>query len=271
MNKRIIRFLTRPVTIAVIFILAVLLLGFGTVGGARAALTYYSETYASQVEMHDIGITLMENGVDISNRDYFYEKADGTWDEHTGVLLANMLTASNGVLAPGRRYEEKISIKNTGTIDEYVRVTVYRYWVDANGNKTHDIDPALIDLHTINLVGTEGANCWIEDTTARTAERNVYYYNKLLPKGQITPDLSDTLAISYNIAANVKTVQEGNTIITSYDYNGYKFMLEVTADAVQDHNAEDAILSAWGIKAHVANKVLDLPYLSQGKEGEQNE
>ena len=39
---------------------AVLLLAGSAVGSARAALTYYSENYTAQMEMYDIGVTLVE-------------------------------------------------------------------------------------------------------------------------------------------------------------------------------------------------------------------
>ena len=38
---------------------AVLLLAGSAVGSARAALTYYSENYTAQMEMYDIGVTLV--------------------------------------------------------------------------------------------------------------------------------------------------------------------------------------------------------------------
>ena len=246
MNKKIKKMISSPVTIVVALILALFLLGTSTIGGAKAALTYYSETYASEVKLKDIGVTLMENGNEISNRDYIYEKADGSWDENTGVLLANMLEETGNVLQVGYAYTENIYAKNTGTIDEYVRVSVYKYWVDEKGEKVFDIDPAMIDLNIINLVGMDGEQCWIEDESARTEERSVYYYNKLLKTGEETPFLSDTITINADIAANVRSVVQGDTIVTTYEYSGDKFVLEVTVDAVQNHNAEDAILSAWG-------------------------
>ena len=53
-------------------------------------------------------------------------------------------------LVPGKAYPEALSVKNSGTIDQYVRVMVYRYWVDKEGNKTTELSPELIDL---NLTG----------------------------------------------------------------------------------------------------------------------
>ena len=38
-----------------------------------------------------------------------------------------------------------------------------------------------------------------------------------------------------------------------YTYNGYKFCLEAEVDAVQMHNAEDAIKSAWGVDVTVSD------------------
>ena len=40
------------------FVLAAALLGFSSIGGARAALAYYSENYVSRVAMQDIGCLL---------------------------------------------------------------------------------------------------------------------------------------------------------------------------------------------------------------------
>lgn len=39
---------------------------------------------------------------------------------------------------------------------------------------------------------------------------------------------------------------------TSYAYDGYQFSVEIEADAVQTHNAEDAIQSAWGTQVQVS-------------------
>ena len=41
-------------------------------------------------------------------------------------------------------------------------------------------------------------------------------------------------------------------IRTSYKYNGYSFNLEVSVDAVQTHNAVDAVKSAWGKDVEIA-------------------
>ena len=60
-------------TIALLAAAAVLLAISGT-QTARAALTYFSQDYAAQVQMYDIGVTLTENGQDVSWRNYTQER-----------------------------------------------------------------------------------------------------------------------------------------------------------------------------------------------------
>ena len=51
-----------PIVTVVLFVAAVGLLLGSSIGGTRAALTYYSETYTSRIQMYDIGITLVAGG-----------------------------------------------------------------------------------------------------------------------------------------------------------------------------------------------------------------
>lgn len=236
-----------PIVTVVLFVAAVAMLLGSSIGGTRAALTYYSETYTSRIQMYDIGVSLMENDKEVSWRDYS-SAGDGTWNEHTGELLENMLPEGEE-LTLGKKYQEELKVKNTGTINQYVRVSIYKYWLDPKGNKLRDLSPDLIDLNLVNT-GTD----WIEDEGARTKERTVLYYNKLLyAEGQgasETPLFADALTIDGSIADKVsqETRKDGNytTIITTYDYDGVSFRIEAQVDAVQEHNAQDAIWSAWG-------------------------
>ncbi len=248
-----------PAVTAVLFTAAMALLIFGSVESTRAALTYYSETYASRVQMYDIGVSLNENGERVSWRDY-NSSANGTWNENTGVLLEHMLPEGESVEV-GKTYQENLNVSNSGTINQYVRVTIYKYWTDAGGKKMQSLSPELIDLHLVNL-GTD----WLLDEAASTPERTVLYYNKLLyAEGEgasETPLFADTLTINKMIATKVhqqvETEGEYTTITTTYDYDGVQFRVEAKVDAVQEHNAEDAILSAWGRNVTVSNNMLSL-------------
>ena len=119
-------------TTGVLFALAVLLLLGSMAGSSQAALTYYSENYSATLQMYDIGVTLMENERDVSWRNY--AQRDDRWDEGGGALLSLMLyTGQNGEqesLQLGKDYKEALRVRNSGNIDEYVRVLIYRYWVD---------------------------------------------------------------------------------------------------------------------------------------------
>lgn len=238
------------------FVLAVALLLFSSVGGARAALAYYSETYATRMALDDIGVTLEENGRGVSWRNYNSNTADGTWDEATGELLQEMLSEGEQV-KPGASYKEELAVKNTGTINQYVRVTIYRYWLDKDGNKMRGLSPDLIGLH---LTGERSG--WLVDQEASTPERTVLYYSKLLKSDERSTLLADSLTIDDMVTSKVtQTAQEKDgftTITTTYDYDGAQFCLEAKVDAVQEHNAQDAIWSAWGRRVTVNNNTLSL-------------
>ena len=40
---------------------------------------------------------------------------------------------------------------------------------------------------------------------------------------------------------------DGKVITLDYDFDGVRFVMEAEVDAVQTHNAQDAIKSAWGV------------------------
>ena len=223
------------------------LLLLSTVGSARAALTYYSENYAMEVTVSSIGVTLEENGQAVSYRNYI---EDDWSDSGTGQLLQHMLEETEGKLIPGRHYEEALRVTNSGAIDSYVRVILYRSWRDAEGKKDTELSPDLIGIHLTEDSG------WILDEEASTPERLVLYYTKVLPAGSSTPALCDSLSVSPQILSavtqEVTQTPEGKRITTAYRYDGYRMSLEAEADAVQTHNAVDAVKSAWGVDVAVS-------------------
>lgn len=226
---------------------AVLLVG-STVGSTRAALTYYSENYQAQIQVSRIGVTLLENGSKISSRDF---TEDSSWSETKGTLLENMLGEDEAVV-PGKAYQEELAVQNSGSIDSFVRVILKKSWTDKEGAKDTALSPELIDLNI-----KEGSG-WVIDEAASTAERTVLYYTKAVPAGGTTASLTDSLRIDPAITTKVTetVVKEENgykTIETTYDYDGYQFRIEAEADAVQTHNAADAIKSAWGVNVLVSD------------------
>lgn len=224
--------------------LAVLLLLGSTVGSARAALTYYSENYVAEITVSQIGVSLLENGEVVSSRDYNkneWKVSTNKGDSSTGgTLLLNML-GQDEQLALNKKYDEKLTVKNSGSIDEYVRVRIYRYWMK-DGKKVTTLSPDFIDL---NLVNTDR---WIKNPN-NTPECVELFYKGVLPTGTETQPFADTVRIDGRLALEAAVETKGNIITTTYKYDGVEFHVDVEVDAVQTHNAQDAMRSAWGIDA----------------------
>ena len=233
------QFLAKPAVTAVLLVLAVALLGGGGIGGARAALNQQSEVYQSQVDLPTVGVQLLENGNPVSD--------DGT-------LLSGLLTQSGGKLLPGRRYDEVLTVSNSGTVPAFVRVTVQAYWLDKAGNKTAKMDSDWIKPE----FGTDG---WVKDEASSTEERTVLYYSSAL-EGESSPFLTG-LTLDGDIIKKVTQTRDPETgtpatITTTYDYDGYSLCLKATVDAVQTHNGQDAVKSAWGRNVTVSGNSISL-------------
>ena len=237
---------------ALILTAAALLLVGSTVGSTRAALTYYSENYSAQMNMQSIGVSLLENDKVVSSRDYV---SNNEWKGTSeGTLLTDLL-GKDETFTPGKKYNEAISVKNSGTIDTFVRVIITKSWQDEKGNKNTNLSPDLIELNFLT------DNGWQVAKAQSTRERTVLYYTKALEAGKPTPALSDTLRINPSIASDVtkpvpeseKESEKGKTITYTYKYNGYTFHIDAEVDAVQTHNAKDAIKSAWGVDVNVSD------------------
>ena len=227
--------------------LAIILLAASALGSTRAALTYFSENYTAQLEVSHIGVTLVENGKNIRSR--AYAGSGDAWKESQGELLKDMLGKDEKV-ALGKKYEEKLTVKNSGAIDEYVRVSIVKSWTDKDGNKVTSLSPKLIDL---GLTG----NGWIKDENNSTEERIMLYYPRVLKSGEMAPIFADSIRIDDAVANKVTEetrIEDGHTVsTTTFNYDGVNFNLEAEVDAVQTHNAKDAIKSAWGIDVNVAS------------------
>ena len=248
-----------PVLTGILFLLAVILLFGGVIGGAQAVLQLSAE-YNAQVSLQHIGVLLSErtdaNSVpqDISWR-FYGSGADGVWTEHTGNLVETMVEdAGDTQIKIGKEYPFYLSVTNRGTVDSYVRVTIYKYWVESNekanafgwvhgdGSKRVDLDPKLI-----RIVPAVNSNWSLQDVTD---ERMVFYYNGVLAPEGSTDDLTEGLIIDSSIANFVEkqTTQNGDTTVTTYVYafDGLEFVVEAQVDAVQAKHGERSVPSVWG-------------------------
>ena len=146
-------------------------------------------------------------------------------------------------------YDETLTVENSGSIDQYVRVRIYRYWMDEdNKKKVTTLAPELIDLNLVN------EDQWIQNPDS-TRECVELYYKGILPSGTESVPFADKIRIDGQVAAETsmetRVEPEGKVITTTYKYDGVNFHLDVEVDAVQTHNAQDAIKSAWGVDASV--------------------
>lgn len=208
----------------VLLVLAVAALLFGGIGSARAVLTP-SDEYIADIGTKDIALVLNENGSAVE-----------------GELLSDMLADGENVKV-GKMYDEALTVENTGKIDQYVRVSVYKYWTE-EGKRT-DLDPALIKL--------KFGDGWVEDTAASTPERTVLYCTSKVAVGGESAPFVTAIGVDPALATMVDqtTSEDGKTITTTFKYDDLKFNLEVSVDGIQDHNAADAAKSAWGVDVNV--------------------
>ena len=235
--KKIREFLSRPAVTAVLLCAALALLGGSAIGGARAALTIQSNYYNSHVDVYDIGVALEESN-------------DGSsWTDVSGGKLLTNLLGSDSKLKAGKKYTEMLRVvnkpKGENPIDEYVRVSVYKYWIDENGKKFPEMNSEWIKLEFLTNNG------WSIDGDSTTAERTVLYYSSELPAGAVSTPFLASVTIDRDAVRKVtKTVGSVNGVTTiewTYDYNGKQFCLEVYVDGVQTHNVDAAKTSAWGV------------------------
>lgn len=249
-----------------LFVVAAVLLLASVVGGTQAALSYYSDTYLARLAASDIGVTLVENDQKVAWRDY---EGGNNWSERTWArgsqennaeLLSNLL-AQDETFQVGKEYDEQLAVQNTGTITQYVRVSLLKYWEDADGNKVNTVSPDLIRLG-LNTERMADGSAWLLDESSSTKERTVLYYNRPLDSGDVTHNFCNTVAVDGSIASKVTQTEQknadGTTITTTYDYNGLRFCLEANVYAVQEHNVVDAIHSAWGRNMTISDGTLSL-------------
>ena len=172
-----------------------------------------------------------------------------------GELLTNTF---NENIIPGKTYTEELSARNTGDTDEYIRVLVTRRWIKVVKNEDGtttvteipetELDPSLIQL-TLN------DSDWILAPTTGNKEQ-IILYGKQIVRASETVMFNSQISVNAKIASSLThTETENGSVVSSYDYGADSVQLQLIAevDAVQVNNAQDAILSAWGVKVNIAD------------------
>ena len=249
-----------------LLVAAGLLLTAGTVTGVRALPNITSDLYRAHFYLNHLQVHLLENGKDVCGGQNTLDGATKV----TGTLAAELgyKDDSNlGAAEPGKVYKEEIQAQNGKDISQFVRITVRKYWVetdgkgkvatttDAAGNtvpvKTTKLSPSQIHLM---YGGKDGCNtgAWLENLKEKTTESSTYYYKTLLPGGEASAMLFDQIKIDKSVAEREaepkvdKDEKTGRTIYTYYyKYDGCAFFIEADVQAIQAHNAQEAIESQW--------------------------
>lgn len=190
----------------------------------RASLVY-GDGADVDLEMSTLKVQLEENGSIVK---------DG------GKLLGQFKDVS---VDPGYTYSEKITAKNAGNVEEYVRIIVKKYWTDGSGKRV-DLDPSLIQFS----YGSKAYNDsrWVMDPSQTTKEQSVYYYRIPLGEGEKTAPLFDGVKIDASIADKFKLSKKDSRITAEYDYNSLKIGTDMTVQGVQTTDGTDAVKSTWG-------------------------
>lgn len=190
----------------------------------RANLVYGDGAEVA-LEMSSLSIELVENGTSVSGDD-------------------QLLKALKGISPdPGYKYTEKISAKNTGNVEEFVRIIVKKYWKDADGKRI-DLDPGLIKLSYADQ--DYNKEKWVIDPSETTKEQTIYYYKVPLAEGEETDILFDGIKADASIAEKYELSKDGNKITASYDYDGITFGVDMTVQSVQTAAGAAAVRSTWG-------------------------
>ena len=216
-----------------ILALGLIVLGASSVGATRAAIMY-------QTAAEHVNFSTAVFSVDITG-----DIADG---KLTFPAIENDIE-EKGFIDIGKKYPETVKIVNNSNEEtgykEYVRVVVQKSWKNADGKKNQTLDPALIKL--------EVADGWIineaeSNNNDKYKEQTVYYLKKPLECGQEASFITG-ITVDNKVTQIVKDATTESTITHEYVYDGQIVDVSIRADAVQTHNAEEAIYAAWGVKA----------------------
>ena len=214
---------------------AILLFASGGFMGVMAAPSVQSDEIVSSFGMADEAVVLVENGNALS----------GSEEQEATLNLDHFDKDSKGniMVKPGKSYQEELIARNMSTHDQYVRLIIRKYWAGAEGK-----DPTL----TPDMIGISIGNGWKKSTAESTDETTMLYYTEKLAAGATSPAAVKGITVSDKVLDAVDINEEsekvGNKTIYTYEYafDGCAMVIEAELQAVQTHNADEALISVWG-------------------------
>ncbi|MEG0275631.1 MAG: TasA family protein [Coprobacillus sp.] len=186
--------------------MALIMLGFGlimtiTVGGTYAVFQADGEAVTTQMTTTSLDISL-----------------EGSRSQ---IQFDNLVA--------GQPISKQLSVKNTKETPLYTRVTIKKYWLNANNEKDFDASSSQIKL---NYNQKE----WLRASNDENGEEVVLYYKNALAQNQKTENFLESIVVPKDL---------GNAD------QGKKFALDIRVDAIQAYNVKDAMLNQWGVLANV--------------------
>ena len=255
----------KKMLIPLIIALALVLGGaMGAFGLTSSGLPFESKDYKAQFYLNHLQVHLLENGKDVCGGKNTLDgesKVSGDLMKDLGYSRAENTDGKEvlGSVEPGKVYAEKIQAKNGQDVPVYVRVTIRKFWMkEVKGNdgstelvKATDLSPNMIRLKYGSEAYNKGG--WFINENESTAEQTTYYYKHQVASEDVTEPLFNNLSIDTTVMKRTELPPVVNnktgvaTIKYQYDYDGYAFFIKADVQAIQTHNANDAIHSQWGV------------------------
>lgn len=178
----------------------------------------------------------------------FHEETNVSAQMSAGKLGIELVDSSNDKTAvltdegfvfeaamPGSTLQRAIKVDNVKDKDLYVRITVKKYWDDAEGKKMVDAKADYISI----LTKKQGNWIILDKGATSNSEEFEFYYKRPLAPGESSDNVMDGIVLS--------------TAMKESMYRNYHAVIEVKAEAIQKIGAKDAILTEWGIEANIDN------------------
>ena len=154
---------------------------------------------------------------------------------------------------PGTETDKTLTVTNSGSVDEAVRVSYTETWTSANSNVEGDL-PLSQNNNVAALINWTNINDW---TTVTENNKTYKYYNYKLAPNETTSELLDKVTFNPAIT-NSSTCEETEsngvkTITCNSNGNGYDgatYKLVFTIETVQ----YDKYIEAWGTNVVIASE-----------------
>jgi len=130
---------------------------------------------------------------------------------------------------PGDTTPKTVVVKNTGEVDEAVRVSYTEKWESANGN-------TLSGTQTIGGTSVRAAIINFDNAADWTKVGDYYYYNKKLVSGRSTSSFIKSVTFNSQITADTSCTTVNNVTkceSTGNGYDGAKYTLTINVETVQ--------------------------------------